>query len=224
MTDILNAIPVGIVLSFMIGPVFFVLLETSATKGFRAAVIFDLGVIVADVLFVYFAYFGSKSLLEKIKDDPRLFVLGGVILFVYGLLTYYKRRKPIITDDDLVVVEKNNYLGLFLKGFLLNFINVGVLVFWLGMVVVIGPNLEMNNHRIFTYFTAIILAYFLTDLIKILLAKQLKNKLTPEVIRKIKRGMGVVLMIFGIVLASKGFWPQSTMDRIDHVIDQKADE
>ena len=219
MQDILNAIPLGIALAFMIGPVFFVLLETSVTKGFRAAVVFDLGVILADVAFVFFAYYGSRTLLEKIKDDPRLFVLGGGILFVYGLFTFYKRRKPIITDEDLVVVERNNYLNLFIKGFFLNFINIGVLAFWLGMVVVISPNLEMNDSRIFNYFTSIIVAYFLTDLLKILLAKQLKNKLTPNVIRKIKRGMGIALMIFGLVLAFQGFLPKETIDKIDDAIE-----
>jgi len=40
--DVLTAIPLGIFLSFLIGPVFFVLLETSAVKGFRAALVFDL--------------------------------------------------------------------------------------------------------------------------------------------------------------------------------------
>ena len=219
MQDILNAIPLGIALAFMIGPVFFVLLETSVTKGFRAAVVFDLGVILAHVIFVFFAYYGSRTLLEKIKDDPRLFVLGGGILFVYGLFTFYKRRKPIITDEDLVVVERNNYLSLFIKGFFLNFINIGVLAFWLGMVVVISPNLEMNDSRILNYFTSIIAAYFLTDLLKILLAKQLKNKLTPNVIRKIKRGMGIALMIFGLVLAFQGFLPKETIDKIDNAIE-----
>jgi len=219
MQDILNAIPLGIALAFMIGPVFFVLLETSVTKGFRAAVVFDLGVIIADIIFVFFAYYGSRTLLEKIKDDPRLFILGGGILFVYGLFTFYKRRKPIITDEDLVIVERNNYLSLIVKGFFLNFINIGVLAFWLGMVVVISPNLEMDDKRIFNYFTAIILAYFLTDLLKILLAKQLKNKLTPNVIRKIKRGMGIALMVFGLVLAFQGFLPKETIDKIDHAIE-----
>lgn len=222
MNDILNAIPIGVGLAFMIGPVFFVLLETSATKGFRAAIIFDLGVVLADAIFIYLAYYGSRSMLEKIKDDPRLFILGGAILFVYGLLTFYKRRKPIITDADIVIVEKNNYLNLFFKGFFLNFINIGVLAFWLGLVVVISPNLEMNHNRLFNYFTAIIVAYFLTDIIKILLAKQLKNKLTPNVIRKIKRGMGIALMVFGIGLASKGFIPKETMKKIDNVIEKKV--
>lgn len=224
MNDIINAIPIGIGLAFMIGPVFFVLLETSATKGFRAALVFDTGVIIADIIFIYFAYFGSRTLLEKIKDDPKLFLLGGGILFVYGLLIFFKRRKPIITNDDLVVVEKNNYFGLFFKGFLLNFINIGVLAFWLGMIVVISPQLEMDDSRIFTYFAAVLLAYFITDLLKILLAKQLKNKLTPIVIRKIKRGMGIALMVFGLFLAVQGLLPDNAKQKIDKVIEGQLDE
>ena len=51
--DILAGIPWGILLSFMIGPVFFVLLETSVVKGFRAAVVFD---------FVYFVFFSFDFL------------------------------------------------------------------------------------------------------------------------------------------------------------------
>ena len=222
MQDILNAIPFGIALAFMIGPVFFVLLETSVIKGFRAAVVFDIGVILADIVFVYFAYYGSRTLLEKIQDDPRLFILGGGILFVYGLLTFSKRRKPIITDDDFVVVEKNNYVGLLIKGFFLNFINIGVLAFWLGMVVVVSPNLEMDDARIFKYFATIIAAYFVTDMVKIVLAKQLKSRLTPVVIGKIKRGMGIALMIFGLVLASKGLIPKDTMQKIDSVIERNV--
>jgi hypothetical protein len=47
-----------------------------------------------------------------------------------------------------------------------------------------------------------------TDLGKIVLAKQLRKKLTLKVIIKIKRGMGIALMIFGLVLVSKGFIPK----------------
>ena len=57
--DIQAAIPLGFFLAFMIGPVFFVLLETSATKGFWAAIVFDLGVTIADVFFIGLAYFSS---------------------------------------------------------------------------------------------------------------------------------------------------------------------
>lgn len=211
--DIKQAIIVGFFLSFMIGPVFFMLIQTSIIKGARAAIVFDLGVVLGDIVFILIAYFGSKSLLERIKDDPRLFFIGGLILLVYGIITYIdKSQKTVVDDETLVLPEKTNYTKLFFKGFLLNFINVGVLAFWLGMIVVVGPNLEMDAHKIFNYFAVILISYFITDIGKILLAKQLKKKLTPAVIYKVKRGMGILLMIFGIALMLKGFIPKEQLN------------
>ena len=207
--DLKEAVLVGFFLSFMIGPVFFMLIQTSITKGARAAIAFDLGVVLGDVAFILIAYYGSKSLLERIKDDPRLFFIGGIILLVYGIITYLdKSQKTEVVDETLVFRKKTNYINLFIKGFLLNFINIGVLAFWLGMIVVLGPNLEMDSQKIFNYFSIILISYFITDLGKIVLAKQLKRKLTPSVIYKVKRGMGILLMIFGIALMLKGFIPK----------------
>lgn len=219
--DVLNALITGFFLSFMVGPVFFVLLETSATKGIKQAIVFDLGVITADVIFIFLSYYGSYALLNKIKDDPRLFFGGGIILFSYGLITFIKeKRRKIILDPKLVIIEKENLLGQFFKGFLLNFINVGVLGFWLALVIVISSNVGMNGERVFLYFTSIIIAYFVTDLGKIILAKQLKNKLTPSVITKIRKIMGIILMVIGLAIALKGFIPQQTIDDIK----QKAED
>jgi len=210
--DLLKAIPIGFGLAFMIGPVFFMLIQTSILKGARAAIVFDLGVVFADVIFILFAYYGSHQFLIKIKDDPNLYFIGGGILFIYGLGMFLKKDKQTPKKQAYDLPEKNNYLGLFAKGFFLNFINVGVLAFWLLLVIGIGPSLEMNHPRILRFFTIIVIAYFITDLGKIVLAKQLKNKMTPIVIRKIKRGMGIALMLFGLALISKGFIPQGQMN------------
>lgn len=218
--DILNAVPLGVALSFMIGPVFFVLLETSVLKGVKEAIIFDVGVILSDVFFITLAYFGSHQILEKIKDEPSLFIFGGLILAVYGLISLLKKKEQIVVEDiNLKVVKKSIYLKLILKGFFLNFINIGVLAFWIGMVVVIGPNVNMVPSRIFNFFLIVILSYFLVDLLKIFLAKQLQKKLTPEVIIKIKRGMGVLLIIFGLALVAKGVFPKKGVT-IDAVIEK----
>jgi len=208
--DVQAAIPLGFLLSFMIGPVFFVLLETSATRGFRAALAFDLGVIVADILFLIIAYFSSFQLLENLSNQPGLFVFGGVILLIYGITVFFK--KPSRKAVSRFKSTKSNYLSLAVKGFLLNFINIGVLVFWLGIIIVVGPSLDNDPERILLFFSSMIGAYFATDILKILLAKQLKQKLTFRRIFWVKKVLGLILMICGLVLIVKGFLPKDQFD------------
>lgn len=216
-----NAIPLGIGLAFMVGPVFFTLIETSITKGARAALLFDAGVVLADSLFILMAYYGSAKLLEKIQDDPRLFLIGGLVIMVYGFFTlFYKKTKKVVTDKELVVVENINYFGLFVKGFFLNFINIGVLAFWLAVVIAVSASFQMEGSKIFNYFAVVLVSFLVTDLIKIMAAKQLKSKLTPIVLRKIRQVLGIFFIIFGLILASKKYIPEKTMKRLDSVIEQ----
>ncbi len=222
--DVQAAIPLGFFLSFMIGPVFFVLLETSAIKGFRAAIVFDLGVVLADILFIILAYFSSFQLLENLSNQPGLYVFGGFILLIYGVITFVKKAaKKIPKKENSSVTTKKGYFGLLAKGFLLNFINIGVLVFWLGVIIVVGPSLNNDSNRITIFFATMIGAYIVTDIFKILLAKRLKKKLTKERIRLIKKSLGVILVICGIVLIVKGFLPKDQFNieegiqRIEHI-------
>ncbi|SFB08607.1 Threonine/homoserine/homoserine lactone efflux protein [Flavobacterium swingsii] len=204
-----NGIPLGIFLSFMIGPVFFVLLEISITKGFRAALIFDLGVILADVFFIGVAYLGSYRLIQSLKDDPALFIFGGIIMVTYGLISYFKLRKAhkAEVEEEAVELIKKDYLNLFIKGFLLNFINIGVLGFWLLIIITFVPKMHMELSNVIWFFTTVIVTYIITDIGKILLSKQLRNKLTTENIIKIKKVSSILLIVFGIFLLSQGWFP-----------------
>ncbi len=207
--DILTAIPFGIILAFTIGPVFFVLLETSATKGFTSAIIFDLGVILADVVFIFVIFLSTDSLLEKIKDDPKLLVFGGALLVIYGLISFIKTSKSfrtIVREHHKIALPKKKYGMLFIKGFLLNFINIGVLLGWLGFIV-IGTSITKSENGVTVFIVTMLLAYFLTDLVKIAAAKRLKSKLTPRRIFKTKKIVALVILVFGIILISQGLFP-----------------
>nr|WP_314288431.1 LysE family transporter [uncultured Capnocytophaga sp.] len=212
-SDILLAFPLGLLLAFTIGPVFFVLLETAITKGFRATLAFDAGVLLADTVFILIVYFTTNSLLTEIKDDPKLFFAGGIIMMAYGIISFIKLKKDfkkVIDNKEeahLAISSKVNYVALFIKGFLLNFINIGVLGFWLGIIIVFGPKLDMDASRIFIFFSAIILVYFGVDVIKILIAKKLKNRLTAFHIYKIKRAISIILLVFGVFLIFQAFFP-----------------
>ncbi|GAA3761411.1 LysE family translocator [Flavobacterium ginsengiterrae] len=208
--DIVTGLPWGLFLSFMVGPVFFILIETSITKGFRAAMAFDLGVVLGDVFFIGIAYLGSYRLIQSLKDKPALFIFGGIIMLAYGIISFVRLKNDEKMDDEEIDrdIIKRNYGSLFIKGFILNVINIGVLGFWLAVIISVGPKLEMVNSRMFTFFTSVIITYLLVDCIKILLAKQLKSKLTPNNILKIKKGISIVLMVFGVVLITQGWFPK----------------
>ena len=206
---ILAAIPFGIILSFTIGPVFFVLLETSATKGFKSALIFDFGVIIADAFFILVAFYSTSMLLDKVKDDPSFLIFGGVLLAVYGFISFIKTSKSFraIVRDYHTVEIKKNFGKLFIKGFLLNFINIGVLLGWLGFIV-IGNSLTETTQELWVFLGTILAVYFLVDLLKIVAAKTLKNKLTPRRIFKTKKIVALVILGFGILLLVQAFFPK----------------
>lgn len=219
--DILAAIPFGIILAFTIGPVFFVLLETSATKGFRSAIIFDLGVILADIVFILLAFYSTNKLVDKLKDDPNFVIFGGVLLVTYGTISFVKTSKSfrsIVREYHKVEFEKNAFGKLFIKGFLLNFINIGVLIGWLGFIV-IGSTITESPNGVEIFISTMLTVYFLTDLVKIAIAKRLRNKLTPKLIFKTKKIVALAILGFGVLLLIQGIFPKGKerlQDEIEH--------
>lgn len=228
--DILTAIPLGFFLAFMIGPVFFVLLETSAIRGFRAALSFDLGVVLSDVFFISVAYFSSYRLIAAVKDDPALFIFGGIVMVTYGIISFIQAQRharlsenPDLEQKVSLEIARTNYLKFFIKGFFLNFINIGVLGFWLAIIITFGPQLEMQPARVFGFFTVVMLSYLVTDIFKILLAKQLKRFMNPKNIGTVKKVIALILTISGIVLLSQGVFPKEKqlIDRAFDNIEQQ---
>ena len=107
------AILYGFILAFAVGPVFFIIIETSITKGFRSALTFDLGAIFADIVFIIFAYYSTSQILDKIKDDPNVLIFGGLILLAFGIISYIKTSKSFrkIVREHYNVYAKRNLSG-----------------------------------------------------------------------------------------------------------------
>ena len=201
--NVLTPITVGFFTAFIMGPVFWVLLETSITKGFKAAVAFDLGVMFADVCFIGICYLGSFQLLEDEQNKQGLFVLGGTILLLYGLFSWINRANK--NKENLDIQEsKENYFGLAAKGFAINILNVGVFIFWGGVTIVSSPASGKSFTTFVLFFSVVLLSYFITDLLKISVANRFKSLLTGKGIVIVNSIVSLILVISGVVLILKG--------------------
>ena len=201
--NVITPITVGFFTAFIMGPVFWVLLETSITKGFKAAVAFDLGVMLADVCFIGVCYLGSFQLLEEDQNKQGLFVLGGTILLLYGLFSWINRNKKS-KDQPEIQESKENYFGLAAKGFAINILNVGVFIFWGGVTIVSSPASGKSFTSFILFFSIVLLSYFITDLLKISVANRFKSILTGKGIVIVNSVVSLILIVSGLVLILKG--------------------
>lgn len=200
----------GFLLAFAVGPVFFTLIETALTKGIKEAIFFDLGALFADIIFIAVAFFSTNRILEKVKNDPALLIFGGAILIAYGLISYVRINKSIfkiVREHYAVEVKKKKLGNLFLKGFLLNFVNFGVLVGWIGTLVMANA-LTTRESGVFWFILTVLVTFFSTDLLKIFLAKKVMNKMTPRFIFKAKKWVSILIVGFGLLLLIQGIFPK----------------
>ena len=203
MADYLAALPLGFILSFSFGPLFFILLETSISKGLKQAFFMDLGVAFSDFVFFSTAYLGASKIITE-ENQPALFILGGVMLSAYGFLSFVKAQQKKNKIKKGKAINKKNLISFPIKGFLLNIINVAVLFFWTGLLFVIGPSFEMNPIKIWSFFLLTVATYLIVNLCKFYLASRLKSKLTDTLLFKIKQALNILIFVCGAFFVFKG--------------------
>jgi threonine/homoserine/homoserine lactone efflux protein len=205
---IVKAVITGFILSLMIGPVFFLLLETSIRKGIRAALAFDLGVIFSDCIYISIAFFFYSEVAGLMEGESESYMkmFGGIMLLIFGAVTFMKTPK----EEKVKDLGQNNtfkdYFMLFVKGLILNTANPMVIFYWFS-VMALGAkqNTDMSfTTQMLIYIGIILAVFFSIDILKIIGAKKLRPFITNKVLRSLNHFTGSILMIFGVILFIQG--------------------
>jgi threonine/homoserine/homoserine lactone efflux protein len=200
MDVILNGFFSGIVLAFLIGPVFFTIIQTAIERGFSGGAWVAVGVSLSDAGYIILAYLGLYQLFDGASFKEYLAYFGGLVLLSFG--AYYlfvKSRKLVAFDPRELKADKP--MRLIAKGFVINGLSPTVLLFWLGAVGFATTEFGYTSSREATpFFATIVATVFLTDLIKAKLADRLRRLLTPQFIRNLNLVLGVALVVFGLRL------------------------
>ncbi|MCR9014075.1 LysE family translocator [Aquiflexum gelatinilyticum] len=204
-----EGISMGLVLSAMIGPVFFALVQKSLENGFRYAAIMALGILLSDLIYVLITYFSVSFFAQYPYFEIILGYAGGTVLIGFGISSILKKNqnRPNTGGIPLPKAKKRNG---FMKGFGINGINPFVLLFWVSIASLVNLKQEYRRIDIWFYYAGILLTVFSIDLLKSFIAKQLSGFVTPKLMFRLNILVGFILIFFGSKLV-KFAWDKQVL-------------
>lgn len=200
---IISGISFGFILSFLVGPIFFILIETSLKRGIKPALALDLGVLWSDIIYIILAAFFAHQIVDMRKHENTLMILGGVTFLAIGLVHMLRIKKEGPLRDEEIVVARKDYLKYFIKGFVLNMINPAVFFYWCGLLIIANER-GYEQLDMLLFFASIVVSFFTIDFLKIVGAGKLKSFMTFKRLTIINRVTGFILILSGIVMILKG--------------------
>jgi len=203
MEPLWNGILLGLTLSILTGPILFTLVQTSIEQGFRAGMMFGLGIWTSDALYILTAFYGISYLLTATDwkgFDIALGLGGGIILIAVGWRMIV-RKPPTINNFEKAGLRYSSFFSLWLKGFLINCLSPFTFGFWLFFTTaLVAEKYSLISSKASFFYLGIYGTLILTDSVKIGLAKLIRRWLKPNFILWLRRIAGFTLIIFGIGL------------------------
>jgi threonine/homoserine/homoserine lactone efflux protein len=198
MIELWKGLLFGLLLSFVLGPVFFALLQTSLEKGFKAGFFMAIGISLSDSLYIVITYSGISKLAENMQLKFALGLIGALILIGFGINSLLKPvpRKGLKN----IHMNSNSCMRKIVKGFMLNSLNPFILIFWLGVAGLVSIEMEYSFNQASTFYVGVVAMVLSMDITKSFLANKLRNMITPRFMKIMNRGVGILLILFGIRL------------------------
>ena len=190
----------GLISAFSFGPIFFSIIETSLRKGVYFAISIAIGVIISDAVIITISLLSIGKLIQDPGLKNAIGAIGGVLLVGFGI---YHLLKPVPHPKTVELNQSRDYFLYIGKGFLINFLNPFVFVYWLSAVSIVTVDIEYGETDRLLFFAAAVGTNFLFDIGKSGLAAQLKHLLTHRTMTVISRGVGAGIIFFGFRLIYK---------------------
>jgi threonine/homoserine/homoserine lactone efflux protein len=200
MEIVFNGVKFGFILAFLIGPVFFTIIQTSIERGFWNGAWVALGVSLSDAVYVAICYFGLFQFLNEPKFRTHMAYAGGAILILFGLYHLFVKTRKARLEVARPTNEPNTF-KYFAKGFIINGISPMVLIFWIGTLSFATVDFGYSRGvEMFIFFVSLLITVLVTDVLKAFLADRLRALITRRFLMIMNVAVGICLIIFGVRL------------------------
>lgn len=194
----LGGLPTGIIMSFMMGTVFFALINNSINYGPINGVLVAAGVVLSDIIFTAIALFGSQYL--PVLDQYEQYVrwIGGLFIIFLGVSQISNQRKLKQGSSELKPMRKP--LLFVSEGFLLNMLNPMNLVTWVAITAYLTNVYHLNLDQKTYFFAGAVIGIFAAESGISLAAHRLKVFLNSDRLKYLNYSIGALFFLFGFLL------------------------
>jgi threonine/homoserine/homoserine lactone efflux protein len=196
---IVKGIGLGLLLSISVGPILFSIIKQSLNNGHRGGMAFVLGVSASDITLVLVSNIFTElfNSLKSIRTE--IGVAGCILLVSMGVYFLFFKKIKLNEEGKVLVIKfrKRDYARIFISGYLMNTLNPACILFWITWSSAFI--IHSIQQRVVIFLTCLLIVLGL-DVIKVMLAGKIRNRLTPHNIHIINRINGIILIVFGIAL------------------------
>ncbi len=195
MGALLYGLMTGLLLSIMLGTVFFCLVQNSIENGFKSGAFVAIGVIISDILMIVVSHLNASLLPGGSKAEMIVRVCGAVLLTVMGIGNLRSRKKPLFPG-----ASGKHPLLLASRGFMLNLLNPANYLSWLGLAATLKNVLHYTTAQHYYFYTGALAGIFGMEMLISLGASQLKRFISERFLRRLDIAVGIVFLIFAVLL------------------------
>src|SRR3954447_20323528 len=182
---LLKGLALGLMLSISVGPVIFSIIMQSLNNGHKGGFAFIAGVSASDITIVVISTLFTELFDNLLEYKVAIGVGGCILLIALGVyITFFKKIKVNAAGTQVIEMSTHQYLKIFFSGYFMNLLNPSVIGFWLltSTSLLVHP----RDYRIVVYATCLLLVAGF-DILKVMLAGKIREKLTPHNIHIINR-------------------------------------
>ena len=140
-----------------------------------------------------------------LKYKTAIAVVGSLFLLIMGVYYIFFKKVQLSEDSDILKkFSTSDFTKIAFSGFLINTLNPGVIIFWLINATAFAATNTLTERIII--FSVCLIVNIIADLIKIMTAEKIRERLTPRHIVLINKISGSILVLFGVVLLLNVFF------------------
>ena len=198
--SVIKGLGIGLILVLSVGPVIFTILKQSLNNGHKGGFSFVAGVWISDILLVVVSNMFSELVKQMLKFQSTIAISGS--LFLIGMGIFYVFFKKVNLQKVQLASEirfsKSDFAKMMLSGFFINTLNPSVMIFWLVNATTFAATHTIWQRTII--FSTCLVINMIADILKVLMAGRIRDKLTAHNISLINKISGSILVIFGFAL------------------------